>query len=171
MGKMIKRPRRIGEREWFWQGAEKPTVGCWEWQRSKWRGYGKLKFEGRSWYAHRLAHFLSRGYVHDGLDVMHKCDNPGCIRPDHLVQGTEKDNAADMVAKGRVARGDRHNSRTRPETVPRGETNGSAKLTDEDVLWIRSLAHLAGPRQLGRAFGVDHKTICRVLNGTGWRHV
>jgi hypothetical protein len=65
------------------------------------KGYGKLTFQGRAIYAHRLAYELTIGPIPDGMLVCHHCDNPPCCRPDHLFLGDQKANLADMVAKRR----------------------------------------------------------------------
>lgn len=75
--------------------------GCWEWTRARNSGgYGTFVYpDGQL--AHRFSWIVSFGPIPDGLDVLHKCDNPPCVRPDHLFLGTDADNAADKVAKGR----------------------------------------------------------------------
>ena len=82
--------------------------GCWEWKGTKCFGYGKitLKRNGRHrpTFAHRVSYELYRGPIRDGLLVCHHCDNPGCVRPDHLFLGTKKDNAQDYQRKFRRVR-------------------------------------------------------------------
>lgn len=88
---------------WFWHHVR---VGddCWEWQRYRNNhGYGALRFKGQQAYAHRVAWRLWHGDYPDHLCVLHHCDNPACVRPDHLFLGTRKDNSRDMIAKGRGA--------------------------------------------------------------------
>lgn len=76
--------------------------GCHIWQRSKTRhGYGTMTTEGYGWVAHRVAWTIKRGPIPKGMKVLHKCDNPSCVNPEHLFLGTSKDNTADMMAKGR----------------------------------------------------------------------
>lgn len=81
-------------------------LGCWEWMGSYFgTGYGQFTVRmGRTrknWIAHRYAWARTFGPIPDGLWVLHRCDNPKCVRPDHLFLGTHADNMADMKAKGR----------------------------------------------------------------------
>jgi len=90
----------------FWN---KVVIGasdkCWEWRASKnCHGYGRFKLEGRRHEArgaHVVAWILTYGQVPHGLCVLRKCDNPGCVNPNHLFLGTQKDNIHDMIKKGR----------------------------------------------------------------------
>lgn len=77
--------------------------GCWEWTGATvgHMGYGWMRFDGRSQLAHRVSFLVYQGEIPDGMQVMHTCDNPLCVRPDHLCLGTDDDNKDDMVAKGR----------------------------------------------------------------------
>jgi hypothetical protein len=85
----------------FWNKVNK-TDKCWIWTGSKNSGgYGYTVFNGKKWGAHRLSYKLSYGDFNTSLDVCHHCDNPACVRPDHLWIGTRKENMQDCVKKGR----------------------------------------------------------------------
>lgn len=149
----------------FWSKVAK-TAGCWEWQGSRQRGprpYGKFGSKGgqRTTYAHRVAYLLTKGPIPPGLVVMHLCDNPPCVNPDHLVLGTNNENMADMAAKGRQ----------RSPSLP-GPTNPSVKLTLVQVEEIRRRA-AAGEmgKHLAAAFGVGTSQIARIINRQSWREV
>lgn len=76
--------------------------GCWEYYGPAPDGrYGTVKYQGKRQYAHRVVFKLMKGKIPDGLLVLHTCDNPKCINPDHLFVGTHKDNTQDMIAKNR----------------------------------------------------------------------
>ena len=99
--------RQVTEAE-FWRLAKPNDNGCWVWQRppNSRNGYGRLMWDHRLIMAHRLAYILTYGPITDPtMRVLHRCDNPPCINPDHLWLGTQLDNIADRVAKGRNKRG------------------------------------------------------------------
>lgn len=80
--------------------------GCIVWLGSEYDfGHGQLRIDGKLQRAHRLAWEDVNGPVPDGLCVLHKCDVPQCINPEHLFLGTKKDNSIDMARKGRVRGG------------------------------------------------------------------
>ena len=84
----------------FWSKVNK-TDTCWLWTAGIGgnNGYGKFHYEGKDWFAHRWLFWKINGYLPEA--VMHKCDNPICVRPDHLVGGTLSENTKDKIAKGR----------------------------------------------------------------------
>lgn len=87
--------------ERFWARVQK-TEGCWLWTGSRRRdGYGQLSWDGRTYQAHRLAWELHNGAIPESLIVLHECDHPPCVRPDHLRLGTYSENMQDCVKRGR----------------------------------------------------------------------
>lgn len=129
--------------------------GCHEWQgyTMKLQGYGQIGFNGKVLYTHRVAWLLAHSDPGD-QHVLHECDNRRCVNPEHLFLGSIEDNIADMVAKGRQARGER---------------NGHAKLTEEDVRAIRASSEPY--RVLARRYGVCLATLSMVKTGKNWRHI
>lgn len=134
------------------------TEGCWEWLGWKDRdGYGRLRIGGRqAMRAHRLAWLITHGDPGRKL-VCHRCDNPSCVRVDHLFLGTAKDNWQDMVSKGRI----------KPAC---GEKVGSAKLTEQQVALIREEYIRGGVRQLDLAkrYGVSQGSVHLILSAKNW---
>jgi 5-methylcytosine-specific restriction endonuclease McrA len=89
----------------FWDKVEK-TENCWEWTARKNKyGYGEFLYSGRVWKSHRLSYLLEYGDYDFSLIVLHTCDNPSCVNPNHLMLGTQKENVQDMVLKNRHGKG------------------------------------------------------------------
>lgn len=135
--------------------------GCWEFTGSKVGPKGHRKFaimSGVFRLAHRYAWEREHGDPGE-LCVLHKCDNPCCVRVTHLFLGTRADNNADMDAKGR----------RRPHI---GVKNPHAVLDDEKVLAIR-LKRKEGlsMQAIANIYGVSRTTIQNVLENKTWRHV
>lgn len=99
----VRGPLPIETRFWMKVRAGKTPEDCWEWIGSKRHDYGQLSsVRGRSPHkAHRVSYEIHFGPIPDGMDVLHSCDNPPCCNPRHLRLGTAKDNARDMVERGR----------------------------------------------------------------------
>ncbi len=88
--------------EKFWEQVDK-TGDCWEWMgRLDEYGYGHFYFNGKLWSVHRLACMLTKGPLTQGLKVCHTGDSRPCCNPEHLYEGTQADNVADQVARGRT---------------------------------------------------------------------
>lgn len=106
----------------FWSKVDKngPIIReelgeCWLWDAARLdNNYGVLWLNGRNVNAHRISYLISRGYIDDTLPVLHRCDNPPCIRPEHLFQGTYSDNMYDKELKGRGMRGRTHDGMITP---------------------------------------------------------
>src|SRR4051812_10004906 len=89
--------------ERFWANVQKGD-GCWTYTGvTNAKGYGQLQVaKNVTRLAHRFSYELNVGPIPDGLFVCHHCDNPPCVRPDHLFLGTVTDNARDAASKGRL---------------------------------------------------------------------
>jgi len=88
----------------FWSRVNK-TASCWLWTGATVKGYGYLKVPPsprRTMYAHRVVWCLRYGQPPNGMCILHRCDNPLCVNPDHLFLGTHADNMRDASAKGRA---------------------------------------------------------------------
>lgn len=138
--------------ERFWPRVSK-SEGCWEWTGPRYpNGYGMFSYQGRTQGTHRVAWMLTHGPIPDGLQVLHRCDNRPCVRPDHLFLGTQADNLRDCRAKGRFRQ--------------------FSKLTTEQRSEIhRRYAQGETQEALGREFNVSHRHIGRLVDGRGkgWR--
>lgn len=146
--------------ERFWSKVRIGSVeDCWEWLAAKGpKGYGAFGMGKGVVKAHRAAWQLWHGELRREDCVLHLCDNPGCVNPAHLFLGTVPENNADMIAKGRM---------------PRGESRGHAKLTAESVRAIRRLCIEQGARKrdVARFYGVSDGLVCDVVNRKRWKHV
>lgn len=142
----------------FWQKVEK-TEGCWNWKGAKHvKGYGAFRYNNRMGRAHRASYEMFCGPIPDGMLVLHKCDNPSCVNPDHLFLGTNSDNMADKVAKGREA-----------HVGVKGVAHPRAKLTEEQVTAIRVLS--APITHIAAAYGVSPTTIHDIRTRKRWSHI
>lgn len=137
--------------------------GCWEWSgcRNN-KGYGQLRVDGHKEQAHRVAYDLVIGDIPEDMLVLHRCDNPCCVNPQHLFLGTYQDNVDDMIEKGRDAYGDCW-----------GERNGQSKLTEDKVMQIRQLLNEdnRSAREIGELFNVSKGAIMDIKSGRRWRNV
>lgn len=133
--------------------------GCWVYPSTRDRdGYAiycdRRLGRGKTTRAHRVAWLITRGPLPEGLVLRHACDNPPCCNPDHLDIGTQKENCLDAMAR------DRHS---------RGERNGNARLTRDQVVAIR-----ADPRRqvdIAGSFGIRQTTVSEIKLRHRWRHV
>ncbi len=160
-------PLSLEER--FWSKVNKdgsipshcPELGnCWIWEKAShvW-GYGEISVQSsRPEGAHRVIWVLVHGPIPEGMHVLHRCDNPPCVRPDHLFLGTHKENMRDMTSKGRHGVFDRT-----------GERNGNAKLTEFQVTEMRERA-AAGERAaaLAIAYNISDSVVSGIINGKLW---
>ena len=127
-------------------------------------GYYKVRRAGRDWYAHRWAWTQTNGPIPDGLHVCHTCDDRSCVNVSHLWLGTNAENTADKVAKGRQARG------PQMRNPKRGEQNGRAKVDEATVRFIRDHADWSS-RDLAAMFGITPGIVRRIASRRSWLHV
>lgn len=156
----------IAER--FWIRVEK-TPTCWLWRGATTSsGYGHLYRDGRRIRAHRLVYEFTYGPISKGLFICHHCDNPLCVRPDHLFLGTPADNAHDMIRKGRHAWFPK--DKPAPARIARGEQHGCAKLTTEQVAEIRQVyaSERITHKDIAARYGVNKSTIGRIVRQDSW---
>lgn len=156
----------------FWSKVHKSADpdACWTWTDApEPGGYGLLRIGKRKFRAHRVSWILAFGDIPEGLCVCHSCDNPPCVRPDHLFLGTSGENTRDAASKGRMASGDRNASRLYPERRPVGERSKQAKLTWDQVNAIRTrIAAGEAKRSLAREYGVSPVLIRLIWQGKAW---
>jgi len=158
----------------FWERIDKsgpvpkhtPGLGpCWVWIAGKDSfGYGRVNIGGRK-ERPRGAHVVSWVIAHGGawpaLCVLHKCDNPACVNPDHLFLGTRLDNNNDKIAKGRNG-----------FAIQLGEIHGMAKITESDVREMRRLRSLGMlQRHIGDRFGITQTNVSLIVRKKTWSHV
>lgn len=139
----------------------RPELGpCWVWTASRKKfGYGRFVIRGRQWIASRVSWEITFGPIPAGRHVLHRCDNPPCIRPAHLFLGTNADNIADREAKGRT------------KTV-RGSESGMAKLTEGQVARIKErYTNGATIPELARDYAVSGGLVGMIIAGRIWQHV
>ena len=146
--------------DWFWSVLVPTEKGCLVWPGGT-GGYGKCNFQGKFYRVHRLAWMLKNGVIPRGAQIRHTCDNPPCCNVDHLCLGTPFDNMVDRQTHGKG--------------YARGSDNHAAKLSEDQVRYIRHVYQFRHPRfnqmTLSRRFGVAQATIRDVVNGSHWRHV
>ena len=136
---------------------------CWAWLGAiQTDGYGSIgiKKDGkwRMTLPHRFMYEECLGKIPEKMCVCHSCDNPACVNPKHLFLGTHKDNMLDKSNKGRV-----------PDMT--GENNPNAKLSKEDVLYIRSYFGVLNITELSRLFNVTPTNISDIVKNETWTHV
>lgn len=139
----------------FWNNVDK-TAECWIWKGgTQNKGYGLLSFNNKKVLAHRLAwYFIYNKWP--VLNLLHSCDTPLCVNVDHLHEGSQQENIRDAVKKNRHSK---------------GSTNGHAKLTEENVLIIKSLIGKIPINNIATRFNVAKSTISDIKFSRTWKHL
>lgn len=129
-------------------------TGCWNWALSKDKdGYGRVRRNGKAYGAHRYAlmEYLGRELL-DGCVCLHLCDNPSCVNPKHLKEGTQSENMKDCISKGRG--GNRGNSTGRPSAIP---------WKEQKVAKVKELSLSMKPKEVSETLGVDVKWVRMIM--------
>jgi len=135
------------------------TTNCWLWQGAKdGCGYGFVYIKPKTQRTHRAMYEYYYGEIPKGLLACHKCDVPSCVNPDHIFLGTPKDNYVDMHKKGRAV-----------EIIRRGESHKLSKLTEADVINIRTAR--GRHKDIGSIYGVSGTLVGNIKNRKTWKHV
>ena len=149
--------RRATPIDRFWAAVRRGANDeCWEWLGAKRGGYGCFRVDGAVVQAHRFSHEIHVGPIPAGMVVRHRCDNPPCCNPAHIVLGTQRDNVHDMFERRRAV-------------ILRGEKNGSSKLTADQVraIWSSTRKY----NDLASDFGVTVRVIGLIKRGQMWTSV
>jgi hypothetical protein len=156
----------LSERFWEKVNRIEGEKVCWPWKagllsRKGENGYGVI-YDNRSKkmeLAHRISWELTNGPIPDGIEILHHCDNPACVRPDHLFQGDQKSNMEDMVSKGRSQK-------------YTGEESSHHKLNEVQVREIKSMPRIRGAGvRLAKKFGVSKANIHEIWTEEIWKEI
>jgi len=172
---MPRRPTMSDEElhKWFFSQKRICDNGCWEWTGVINCNYGQLSVKGRRILTHRYSLQLHLGReIPKGIEVRHMCHNTICFNPEHLKEGTHSENMNDMVLASRQAKGDMlsHKLKGVKHINSRGEKNGRSKLTEQQVIDIRS-DKIKSSRTLSKEYGVSGTQILRIRNGITWKYI
>lgn len=143
----------------FWAKVVK-TDGCWMWTGCKSDfGHGQVRIDNINSRAHRVSWEWHNGPIPKGQCVLHKCDVPACVNPDHLFLGTKKDNTQDMMRKGR-----------NKYISHRGEKSGVARLSRAQVEQIKKEYKPGSNTQseIGKKYGIGQSHVSQIIRGAIW---
>ena len=141
---------------------------CWNWMGALNRGakkqYGSIKVNGKTVGAHRFSwEFYNNSKIPDGMLVMHKCDNPKCVNPSHLILGSHADNMKDMISKNRQSKGNDFVNRK----PAKGSKNGLAKLTELQAMEI--FKDNRKQREIADQYGVSQAVVHNIKSKKTWK--
>lgn len=141
---------------WEASVGEPDARGCWPWMGAlQHYGYGKIRHGGKTIGAHRASYLLHMGTIPRGLEVLHRCDNPRCVNPDHLFVGTQANNNKDMFSKGR----------NRNQYSPGGCGINGRDIAVEAILGGEVVGRYATMTEASSATGALISKISLVING------
>jgi hypothetical protein len=135
-----------------------PTTNCWVWQGATACGYPYVTRASKTYRGNRLCYMDMHGEIPKGLQVLHSCDNPTCVNPEHLHLGTPWDNMLEREARKR-------------NTYHVGSAHVGTKFIEADVLAIRAAYPATSMRQLAKQYKVGDSTIQRIIHRVNWRHI
>lgn len=141
----------------FWSKVNKTRnpFGCWEWTKTSHPfGYGRFGYDKKIYLSHRLSYQIHYGSITSKDCVLHKCDNPSCVNPQHLFLGSRADNAIDRTQKNRTLKGS-------AVTI--------SIFTEQQILDIR--ASIKSVKQLAIDYNANIQTIYNIRNRKTWRHI
>lgn len=139
---------------------EKKENGCWEWQRFKtYQGYGWSAIKEKTMSAHRHSYIIFKGEIPEDKFVCHKCDNPGCINPDHLFLGTQKENMLDKSRKKRCQN-------------TKGSLHPLSRFNENDIVKMKKLYKKGlSQTKIAKIYKCDQSHISRIMANKSWSHV
>jgi hypothetical protein len=147
---------RMSPEELFWTKVDK-TGECWLWTAGQCKGYGQFAVKRKGIRAHIYSYTLVNGPVPEGYVIRHICDTPLCVRPDHLLAGTQKENVQDAVTKGRHCH---------------GETHGNAIINEDTARRIKALLNQKEKMtHIAKELGVGYYIVTDIKYGKAWSHV
>ena len=133
-----------------------PVSGCWNWLNAKTpKGYGKVTYKYRTWIAHRLVWFLTKG-KDSKHDLCHTCDNPACVNPDHVYEGDDITNTADKMNRKRQAK---------DKDLPQ------SKLREDQIRELRTEPRKLTFKELGRKYGLCTSGAYHVFHRNSYKHI
>jgi len=161
-GKMKPKPTLEKRKSKFWGKVDKslglgPNNDCWEWRGyTNINGYGIVRSGGKNYMTHRLSFEFENGYIDPDLYILHSCDNPPCVNPAHLRQGTHAENMNDMVIRGRT-------------NAPRGINHYASTITDTHVRAIRKDQRPCS--LVAKEYGVSASIVNGIRTMQKWKHI
>ncbi len=151
----------LSEKEHFFLHVEK-TETCWIWKgctrgRREHQKYGAFKRGPKVWIASRASYDMFKGSIPENILVLHNCDNPLCVNPEHLRLGTQQENMNDMKSHKRQAKRS-------------GEKHGNNKLLEVDIMEIRILSGFGVSNiNIAKQFNISNALVCMIVKGKRWK--